>query len=109
MSNRVLTPNGILSELLYQEHTDEVAHRRTQPNEDLILARNYELRKQPEAFKKNDYLQPVASIPIIMWEKAIREGFALNARDHATADSELARYLSSPEGKLCMLTEKTMM
>ena len=101
-----LTENGLLSEFHYQPHTEIVTHRVSQPNEDLILERNSELRKQPEAFASNDYMEQVASIPIVMWEQAIREGYQLNACDNQIADRELFRFLRSENGKKCMVTER---
>ena len=105
-NNKELTPEGILSEFHFQPHTAELTHRRTQPNEDLILERNHELRKQPEAFVKNDYFHQIASIPLIMWDKAIREGYELNAPDNKVADKELMRFLRSESGKMCLVRDK---
>lgn len=106
MSNKILTEHGIVSEIGYQAHTDQIYHRRTQPNEQLILERNHELRKQPEAFAKNEHFHQLASIPIIMWEKAIRDGYELNAKNNDHANRELMRFLRSPDGRLCMVSNE---
>ena len=103
MTNKVLTEHGILSEIAHQAHTNELFHRRTQPNEDIILERNQRLRNEPEAFAKNDYFHQLASIPIIMWEKAVRDGYELNSKNNEHATKELMRYLRSPEGRTCMV------
>lgn len=103
---RYLDSMGFLSEFHYQNHTDTLYHRLTQPNEDIILERNATLRKEPEAFAKNDYFHQIASIPLIMWDKAIRDGYQLNNSDSQIADRELMRFLRTDEGKFCMVREE---
>jgi len=100
--------NGLLSEYLGCDHTGEIAHRLHQPNASLILERNKKLRNEPEAFDraKKDKMEQVASIPVIMWEKAIRDGYDLNCRDKEIADQELMRFLRSPEGRACLVTNR---
>jgi hypothetical protein len=100
------TAQGLISEFHHTAHTDEIHHNIRQPNENLILERNHRLRLEPEAFAKNDYMQPLASIPIIIWEKAIRDGYDLNCPDQEIANKELMRFLRSPEGKKCLTTPK---
>ena len=74
----------IRSDIHYQEHTGELTHKTSQPTEDLILARNAELRKNPGVIKDlgtqsgESFGRQVASIPFIMFEKAIRDGYDLN-------------------------------
>lgn len=104
--DKQFTPEGIMSQFLYCDHTGEIAHRRTQPNEDLILEHNKRLRNEPEAFAKNDYFHQIASIPLIIWEKAIRDGYDLTCPDKEIADKELMRFLRSTEGRICMVREE---
>jgi len=87
-------------------HIDEIAHKQTQPSEALILARNAELRKNPGAIKDLEWGRMVASIPMNMFEKAIRDGYKLNHKDSDVSAKEMARYLQSTEGKLCLIQEK---
>lgn len=98
--------DGLVSEYLHSPHTGEIAHRLHQPNADLILERNKRLRNEPEAFKKNEDLTQIASIPLLMWEKAIRDGYDLNCRDKEIANKELMRFLRSIEGRACLVTPK---
>jgi hypothetical protein len=94
-------------------HLDEIAHVRTQPSENIILARNAELRKNPGAIRDlgagkegGVWGRQVASIPFNMFEKAIRDGYDLNNRDSSIATKEIHRYLASTEGKLCLVQGK---
>lgn len=98
----------IKSEIFFEDGGDTMVHRRTQPTEDLILARNEELRKNPEALRDlgqgtQTWGRMVASIPLNMYEKAIRDGYKLNSRDAQHASDEMFRYLNSEEGKKCMV------
>lgn len=106
--------NGVIkSEIFYQPHTETLTHKTTQPTEDLILARNAELRKNPGAIKDlgsqsgGTFGRQVASIPFIMFEKAIRDGYDLNNRDGKIAGLEMTRYLQSTEGKMCLVQGKS--
>jgi hypothetical protein len=45
----------------------------------------------------------LCSIPFIMYEKAIRDGYDLNNRDAEHRSKELFRYLKSEEGKKCLI------
>jgi hypothetical protein len=106
MSNTVF--DGVIkSEFL--SHIDEIAHKQTQPTEDLILARNAELRKNPGALHDlgaqsgDPWGRMVATIPMNMFEAAIRNGYDLNNRDSSISGLELARYLRSEEGKKCLV------
>jgi hypothetical protein len=102
----------IRSDLHYQEHTGELTHKTSQPTEDVILARNAELRKNPGvihdlgAQSGKPWGRQVASIPFIMYEKAIRDGFDLNCKDAKERSNEVARYLRSDEGKKCLVQGK---
>ena len=72
-------------------HIDEVAHKQTQPSENIILARNAELRNNPGSIKDMEWGRMVASIPMNMFEKAIRDGYALNHYDADVAAAAMAR------------------
>ena len=100
----------IRSEIYYQEHTGVLTHKTSQPTEDLILRRNAELRKNPGVIKDlgaqsqgGSFGRMVASIPFIMYEKALRDGYELNATDGEHRSKELFRYLQSEEGKKCKI------
>jgi hypothetical protein len=100
----------IRSDIHYQEHTGVITHRTTQPSEDLILRRNAELRKNPGVIRDlgansegGSWGRGVASIPFVMFEKAIRDGYELNATDAEHRSKELFRYLKSEEGQKCLI------
>ena len=78
----------IKSEVHYQDHTGTLTHKTTQPTEDLILERNAELRKNPGVIRDlgqgqsgGTWGRQVASIPFILYDKAIRDGYKLNSKD----------------------------
>jgi hypothetical protein len=105
------TYDGVIkSEFL--THIDEVCHKQTQPSEPLILARNAELRKNPGTIRDlgkqsgETWGRMVASIPMNMFEKAIRDGYQLNHLDADTAALEMNRYLQSTEGRMCLVQGK---
>jgi hypothetical protein len=111
MSKFEPTFDGVIkSEFL--THIDEIAHKQTQPSEDLILVRNAELRKNPGVLydlgeqEGHPWGRMVASIPMNMFEKAIREGYALNHPDATTSAMAMMNYLLTPEGKACLVQEK---
>jgi hypothetical protein len=87
-------------------HIDEVAHKQTQPSENIILERNAELRKNRGALRDLEWGRMVASIPMNMFEKAIRDGYKLNHLDADIAALEMNRYLQTPEGKSTLVQEK---
>jgi len=97
------------SDLHFQEHTGELTHKLTQPTENLILARNAELRKNPGVIQDlgkqsgGVFGRQVASIPMIMYEQALRDGYQLNSGDKEHQGKEMARYLQSTEGKQCLV------
>lgn len=100
----------IKSEVIYQDHTDELIHKTSQPTEGLILDRNAELRKNEGAIKDlgagqegGTWGRQVASIPFIVFEKAIRDGYQLNHKDQDFAGKEMHRFLQSDEGKACLV------
>jgi len=96
------------SDIHYQAHTDVVTHKVTQPSESIILERNKQLRNAPGAIKdlgaeSSTWGRQLASIPFIMYEKALRDGFRFNSPDKDTANKEMQRFLATPEGKACMV------
>lgn len=91
----------IKSEIIFEGGI--LTHRTTQPTEDLILARNAELRKNPGVIQDMSFGRMLASIPIIMFERAIRDGFDLNNRDSDISGREMARYLKTAEGRKCLV------
>jgi hypothetical protein len=92
-------------------HLDEIAHKQTQPSEALILARNAELRKNPGSLydlgerEGHTWGQLQAVIPFNMFEKAIRDGYALNSQDPDVAAIAMKNYLLTPEGKACLVQD----
>jgi hypothetical protein len=95
----------IKSEFLIDRHDDMLHHRRTQPTEDLILARNAELRKD-NVLNDLSFGRQVASIPFIMWEKAVRDGYDLANPDQDIHSREMFRYLKSENGKKCLVRSR---
>lgn len=98
------------SDFHFQEHTEELTHKVTQPSEDLILQRNAELRKNPGVIRDlgsdsegGAWGRMLCSIPYIMYEAALRAGYELNATDSQFRSEEIARYLKSEEGKKCLV------
>lgn len=102
----------IRSDIHYQEHTGVLTHKTTQPTEDIILTRNAELRKNPGVIQDlgkqsgESWGRMLCSVPFIMYEKAIRDGYELDATDKQFRSDELFRYLKSEEGKKCLVQEK---
>lgn len=104
----------IKSEIHYQEHDGQLTHKMTQPTEDLILSRNAELRKTNGALNDLGHGSPdgpwgrqVASIPEIMFHKAIKDGYDLMSTDAHINQKEMQRFLLSPEGKMCLVKDST--
>jgi len=100
----------IQSELHYQEHTGLLVNKTSQPSEVLILDRNSELRKNKGVIRDlgaqsegGTWGRQVASVPLILFEKAIRGGFELNSKDAVHAGKEMNRFLQTPEGKTCLV------
>ena len=95
----------IRSRIHYQAHTDTVTHVMDQPSEDTILERNAQLRKD-NALGDLSFGRQVASIPLIMWERAKRAGYDLESKDSKIAEKEIFRFLQSDLGKQCMVRDK---
>lgn len=98
------------SELHYQEHTGELTHKLTQPTEQLILDRNAELRRNEGAMHDlgaqdggGSWGRQLASIPMVIYEQAKRDGYDLQNKDAKVAEKELYRFLSTPMGKACLV------
>jgi hypothetical protein len=100
-----MTGGVILSRVAFSDADGKVYHQTTQPNEDAILEENANLRKD-NAYRDLSFGRQVASVPFIMWEKAIRDGYDLNSPDSEIAQKELFRFLRSPEGQICMVRNK---
>jgi len=101
--------NVIKSDMHFDNASNTLTHVTSQPTENIILARNAELRKNPGALHDlgaqsgESFGRLMASIPFIMYDKAIRDGYDLNSKDKITADLEMMRYLKTPEGKSCLV------
>jgi len=110
----VIYPDEVIrSRIHYQEHTDTITHVTDQPTEDLILNRNAELRKNPGAIRDlgkgtQTWGRQLCSIPFIMYEKALRDGYQLNATDKQFRSDELYRYLRSEEGRKCLINDELL-
>lgn len=98
------------SRAVYQEHEEKLYHELTQPTESAILERNAELRKDPGTIKDlgenmgrgESWGRQVASIPFVIYERALRMGYALNAPgEHG--QKEMMRFLGSELGKQCLV------
>ena len=105
----------IRSEMCMDPATGELTHKQTQPSEDIILARNAELRKNPGAIQDlgaqskgngGTWGRQIASIPEIMYNRAIRIGFELNHTDQKHAADEMNRFLATSEGQKCLIRDK---
>lgn len=102
--------NVFKSDIHYQDHTDEMTHKMTQPSEQKILDRNSRLRSNPGVIrdlgaqgKDGTWGRQVASIPLIIYEKAKRDGFAFDSPDKEYAGREMNRFLQTPAGKACLV------
>jgi len=98
------------SDFHYQDHTDEFTHKLTQPTEPIILERNNELRKNPGVIRDlghssegGTWGRQLASIPQIVYDRAIRDGFHLNCKNAQQAGLEMARFLKTDIGKACLV------
>ena len=98
------------SDFHYQEHTGELTHVLTQPTEDLILDRNRELRKNKNVIRDlgqgqegGTWGRQVATIPMNVFEAALRDGFEFNSKNATHAAQEMNRFLQTPMGKSCLV------
>ena len=103
--------NGVIrSDVHYQEHSQTLTHVTTQPTEDLILARNAELRKNPGSLHDlgaqsgESFGRCCATIPMIGLEWAKRNGFDIHNRDSKIASAEIHRFLTTTDyGRSCLI------
>jgi hypothetical protein len=100
----------IQSSVHFQEHTGVLTHKQTQPTEKLILDRNAKLRDTPGAIRDfgegeagGAWGRMEASIPNIIFEAAIRDGYDLMSTDAKVMAAETRRFLATPIGKACMV------
>jgi len=96
------------------EHCNTITHKLTQPTEDLILARNARLRQNPGVINDlghkaegGTWGRQLASIPLILYDKAKRNGYDLDSKDKETAEREMLRFLDSVEGCACLVHDNT--
>lgn len=100
----------IKSELYFEG--DLLIHKKTQPTENLILERNQDLRKNEGVIRDlqdedgETWGRMVATIPLIVFEQAIKSGYRLRSREKGEASKELFRFLQSPVGKTCLIRDK---
>lgn len=94
----------------FLQHGTVLTAKKTQPTEDLILARNAELRKNPGVIRDfgkdqegGTWGRQVASIPEIIYWNAIKAGYDMNSKDAQIAAKETARFLRSPIGRTCLV------
>ena len=92
-----------------------MTHELTQPSEGIILARNAELRKNPGAIKDlgqgmdgGSYGRQMATIPEIMYHKALRDGFDFYSKDKKHAAAEMQRFLATRDGQMCLIRDDTV-
>ena len=100
------------SDLHFDEATEVLTHKLTQPSEDIILERNNELRKNPGSIQDlgaqkkgagGTWGRQVACIPEIMFYAAIRKGFEMNHKDADHAARETQRFLATEKGRQCLI------
>ena len=105
----------IQSKYVYQPHTETLTHAMTQPSEDIILARNAELRKNPgsvqdlgsqKAGAGGTWGRYLAEIPELMLYKAVhQDGFDIHSKDKEFGQRELMRFLATSEGQKCIVMD----
>lgn len=88
------------SKLVYQDHEEKMYHQTTQPTEKMILHRNAELRKNEGALKKNLSMHYMAEIPMVMVEKARRDGYEILKNQ-----DDMRKWLATDDGRLCLVTD----
>ena len=98
------------SDMHYQEHTGVLTHKLTQPSEQIILDDNANLRNAPGSLhdlgsrsKGGTWGRMVATIPLIIYEQAQRDGFDITCKDQEIAGREINRFLQTPAGKACLV------
>ena len=106
--------DDVIKSKIQMDNDGVMYHETSQPSEDTILERNKELRKNPGVIQDlgsrsegGVWGRQVASIPYIVLEKAVRDGYDIYCKDQDIAQKELWRFLRSEEGKKCMIQGKT--
>lgn len=100
----------IFSEIKFEQ--EHIVHKTTQPTENLILERNAKLRNNEGIIQDlgaqsgETWGRQVASIPFVIWEKALKAGFQMTHKDSNFANKELFRFLQTPEGQACLIRGK---
>jgi hypothetical protein len=111
-----MAADGIIFDGLFKsairEEQDHSVHEWSQPSEDLIAHHVQRRRLEPEAVRDltdeetgETWGRQVASIPFVVWYKAIKDGFQLNHRDTKFANEELWRFMRSEEGQKWIVRE----
>lgn len=103
------------SQIVLDSTSDRVTHRLTQPTEDLILERAKQLRNNPGALQdlgarseEGTWGRMVATVPFILYQWALKNGYDLNSKDSEIASREMFRFLKSPEGQPCLVREDSV-
>lgn len=101
-----------LSKFIADEAEGVLHHECTQPTEDLIFARNQELKKNQDLMRDlgkgtETMGRHIANIPFITYEWALREGYDLRSPDRKIRSAEMFRFLNSEVGKKCMIRDHT--
>jgi hypothetical protein len=102
----------IKSRVEYQPHEDRLYVEKSQPTRNAILERNAELRKNPGVIQDlgaqsgSTWGRQVASIPMIDYYNALRDGFDLNNSDKTVRNRELNRFLQTDIGRACLVQGK---
>lgn len=102
--------SDVIKSKIILDNQGSLFHETTQPTEDMILERNKQLRNNPGSIQDlgsqlegGVWGRQVASIPFIVYEKAIRDGYQLNSPDSDHAGKEMHRFLRSEEGQKCLV------
>lgn len=100
MSDYTINDGVLRADYVYCNHDDTFTRALTQPTEDLILDRNRELRKNPGALRDLECGRQIASIPLNIYYKALRDGYNLNS------DKGMFAFLQTDLGKACLVQER---
>jgi len=99
--------DGFTSRLTYCEATGEVLHELVQDDRDIILARNAELRKNPDAVRDLSFGRLLASVPNEDWEWFLRQNKGFYQMPKEERDKRLMAFLKTTErGKASMVREE---
>jgi hypothetical protein len=103
MADKFVVDGEYLLEYKHDTASNVMHRRMTQITEDIILARNYEMRKNPGILNDLSFGRKMASIPLGLWEAAKRKYPELNAPDNETRQKALLKFLKTEEGKKCLV------